>query len=388
LAYSCKTRGTCPSCSKKRQVAFSRFLADEVLEPVPHRQVVFTVPKRVRPFFFSKRKRLARLARAAFLTVRKALRKACALPDGQPGAVAAIQTFGSLLDPHPHVHLLTTWGVFDSDGQFHEPILGSEASSEKLHFDFRERVFDLLVKDEAIDPDVVENMRSWSHSGFGTFVGPTVEVREDREGRAIVPEALLSYFVRAPIALTRIELTSDGKVLYKADRYHPKHNAKFRIFDPLEFLAHLALHIPDPNDRLVAFSGWYSNRSRGLRLKNRPPLKEDVSGLGPPLGPTPKPPRRDRNTSARQQWARLIQFVYEVDPLICQKCGGEMRIVACINEIRVIVKILDHLETRAGPGPPHSRRHESPIHDLIREPCFDDPWKSPEGDDLRYEHLD
>jgi len=58
----------------------------------------------------------------------------------------------------------------------------------------------------------------------------------------VVPEALLSYFVRAPIDLTRVERTSDGKVPYKADRFHPKHHAKFRLFDPLEFLAHLAIH--------------------------------------------------------------------------------------------------------------------------------------------------
>jgi hypothetical protein len=32
----------------------------------------------------------------------------------------------------------------------------------------------------------------------------------------------------------------------------------------------------------------------------------------------------------RQNWARLIQKIYEVDPLICPKCQGEMRIIAFI----------------------------------------------------------
>ena len=35
---------------------------------------------------------------------------------------------------------------------------------------------------------------------------------------------------------------------------------------------------------------------------------------------------------------------YEADPLVCVKCGSTMSIIACINEVRVIVKILDHLE--------------------------------------------
>jgi hypothetical protein len=46
--------------------------------------------------------------------------------------------------------------------------------------------------------------------------------------------------------------------------------------------------------------------------------------------------------------------VYEVDPLICPKCGGEMRVVAFITEPPVIKKILDHLKERdrAGRAPP------------------------------------
>ncbi|HEB32490.1 MAG TPA: hypothetical protein ENI15_16720 [Spirochaetes bacterium] len=34
--------------------------------------------------------------------------------------------------------------------------------------------------------------------------------------------------------------------------------------------------------------------------------------------------------ASRRSWARLIQKVYEVDPLICEKCGHEMRVIAVI----------------------------------------------------------
>jgi len=34
----------------------------------------------------------------------------------------------------------------------------------------------------------------------------------------------------------------------------------------------------------------------------------------------------------RSAWARLINKVYEVDPLICPHCGGEMRFLAVIKE--------------------------------------------------------
>ncbi len=38
----------------------------------------------------------------------------------------------------------------------------------------------------------------------------------------------------------------------------------------------------------------------------------------------------------RRAWARLIRRIYEVDPLVCRSCGGEMRIVCVILEHRVI----------------------------------------------------
>jgi hypothetical protein len=30
----------------------------------------------------------------------------------------------------------------------------------------------------------------------------------------------------------------------------------------------------------------------------------------------------------RRRWTALIKRVYEVDPLVCPKCGGEMRVIA------------------------------------------------------------
>ena len=46
---------------------------------------------------------------------------------------------------------------------------------------------------------------------------------------------------------------------------------------------------------------------------------------------------------SRQNWARLIQKIYEVDPLICPKCKGSMKIISFIEELDVIEKILRQL---------------------------------------------
>ena len=53
IAFSCKRRGVCPSCGAKRAVKFAEHIHSEVIEEVPHRHTVFTIPKRLRGFFKS-----------------------------------------------------------------------------------------------------------------------------------------------------------------------------------------------------------------------------------------------------------------------------------------------------------------------------------------------
>ncbi len=44
-----------------------------------------------------------------------------------------------------------------------------------------------------------------------------------------------------------------------------------------------------------------------------------------------------------RNWARLVQKIYEVDPLICPQCQGDMRIIAFIEDAKLIQVILKHL---------------------------------------------
>ena len=55
----------------------------------------------------------------------------------------------------------------------------------------------------------------------------------------------------------------------------------------------------------------------------------------------------------RRRWAELIRRVYEVDPLICPRCGSEMRVVGFITQPALIDRILEHLRRRDKiPRPP------------------------------------
>ena len=65
IPFSCRGRSFCPSCEKKRQLLWAEWLRETLLAPVPHRHVVFTMPRFLRPLFRKRRELLDELALAA-----------------------------------------------------------------------------------------------------------------------------------------------------------------------------------------------------------------------------------------------------------------------------------------------------------------------------------
>ena len=76
-----------------------------------------------------------------------------------------------------------------------------------------------------------------------------------------------------------------------------------------------------------------------------------VAQAAAPVQPKPAP--------AHYLWAVLIARIYEVFPLVCPMCGGQMRIIAFITHSADIRCILDHIKVESEPprialarGPP------------------------------------
>jgi hypothetical protein len=114
LAFSCKRRHFCPSCHQKRVVEFGEWLCREVVKAVPHRHVVFSIPKILRRYFLYDRKLLSDLSRCGWEALKAFYTTGVRDPKALPGAVVAIQTFGDFPQGfHLHLHILV------SDSRFH-----------------------------------------------------------------------------------------------------------------------------------------------------------------------------------------------------------------------------------------------------------------------------
>ena len=67
-------------------------------------------------------------------------------------------------------------------------------------------------------------------------------------------------------------------------------------------------------------------------------------------------------------WARLLKRVFDIDVEHCAHCGGDLKIIAAIEEPAVIVRILTHLGLPARALPRTGAAAGAVPGGLIRKP--------------------
>jgi hypothetical protein len=329
LMFSCRTRGFCPSCHAKRLEEWGEWMRETLLLDVPHRQVVFTIPRMLRIFFKSNRRLLGPLCRSA---LRSLIRYFAAVTGSElmPGVIAAIQTFGARINFHPHLHFLVTEGGVDKAGEFHKV---SRIDDSRLAELFAREVLGFLVHQELLSPEWAERLLSWRHTGFN--VHSRVRAKTEKEA-----ERVGKYMIRPLLSLERLSLDErSGQVGYRYGK-----EAQVERLDYLEFIARVTSHIPDKGQVTVRYYGLYANAHRGkVKKASRVPVS---------LGLVEEEPR----PIPSQGWAEMIRKVYEVDPLVCPQCGGKMKVIAFLTDYAVVDRIIDHLSltfVAERPPPPH-----------------------------------
>ena len=338
IAFSCKTRNLCPSCGAKRAVLFAENLAKNVLVPHEHRHCVFTLPKRVRPYFKFRRDLHGQVYRAAWESWQELILERS--PTGAPAAVLALHSAGDLLAWHPHVHGLFLAGAMLPSGDF-QPV---EIDQDRLQDLFANKVLQALREEGLLTQDDVNNIKSWPHSGFNVFVGDPI-APDDTERLLFAAR----YLKKCPVSNERLAIVeSDGETAIEYASY--KNGVKsVRRFTPLQFLAELQQHIPDTWEQTTRFLGAYSCRSRGAAKARQessaePEIDLEVDSLPEETAP-----------ASSASWAHCMKRTFEIDPLVCPKCGGTMKIKAFITDPGEINRITKNLCLAAQRAPPKLR---------------------------------
>lgn len=290
VAFSCKTRGFCPSCTSRRMTNTAAHLVERVLPHVPYGQWL-SLPRRVR-LVLARDAKLLGWAVRRFLGKVLAWQRRCArrrgLIDPHSGAVTFVQRFGSLLNLNCHAHALVPYGVFvaAADGTVAFRALPPPTDAEVarllaqiswvIHARIERLAHDHDNHDEPPDAFAHDQAAALSEpSPFGRFgaISPTGRRTafiqgyslhadrqidaEDRDGL----ERLCRYGARSPVANSRLSVDGAGRVVMALKR--PLRDGRVElVFAPSEFVRRLAVLVPPPRRHLTRYHGVFAPNHR------------------------------------------------------------------------------------------------------------------------------
>ena len=153
---------------------------------------------------------------------------------------------------------------------------------------------------------------------------------------------------------------------------HKVFNTKrnFEVFKAIDFIANLTQHIPEKSFQLVRYYGWYSNKKRGMHKQQKIKNEENNNSIPTGIDIIDISDHTSKKVPSKK-WRELIKKIWEVDPLICPECGSEMKMIALIDDDKVIEKILRHLKIWEDPEPARAPP-EIEYQEIIAEPIYDD----------------
>ena len=198
-------------------------------------------------------------------------------------------------------------------------------------------------------PDGDHNAKSGlvvKNSGFSLHAGVATKAHERDK-----LEKICRYIARPSVSEERLSLNVRGEVVYKFKKPWDDGTTAIKMTQ-LEFIEKLVALVPRPRVHLTRFHGvlgpHYKYRKQIVPAKKEQPQLA-IAG--------PEADRDKPATSAKRiSWARLLKRVFNIDISICPKCRGQIRIIAAIEDPKVIKKILEHIDLPSTAPRPMSAR--------------------------------
>ena len=166
---------------------------------------------------------------------------------------------------------------------------------------------------------------------------PSVEyVRRDPGGGVLYQNTL-----RPPVTAERLHVGADGQVVLQLR--HPWADGTTSLaFEPTAFLERLAVLVPRPRVNLVLHHGVLAPRAawRAEVVRRHTPVASAVTS---PTDATAAPAPTSPDPGSGSRWATLMRRAFGFDVLACPRCGGQLRLIAILDEPVVTERILRHL---------------------------------------------
>src|SRR5487761_2276809 len=176
-------------------------------------------------------------------------------------------------------------------------------------------------------------------NGFSLHAGVAAEAEE--RGKL---ERLCRYISRPAVATQRLSLTAQGEIRYALKTPY-RDGTTHVVFEPEDFILRLAALVPSPRVNLTRFHGVLAphHRLRARISARRSERSDGGAGSG-------------KSRSSALGWAQRLKRVFSIDVERCDRCGGGVRIIACIEDAEVIEARIQCRDAGGGPGRGRKRR--------------------------------
>ena len=171
-------------------------------------------------------------------------------------------------------------------------------------------------------------MLAYENSGFSLNASVKIE-SWDKDGL----ERLIRYCARPCFVSENLRMNGPwvhyrlSKPTYKGQR--------FVQLDPMEFMDRIAAFIPVPRRHR-----WHYH---GVFAPNSPLRKSVVAYADKTTIITSIHQTAEKTKRASLDWANLIKRIYEIDPLLCSKCGKKIKIIGFVTHRTEIYRILKRM---------------------------------------------
>lgn len=193
-------------------------------------------------------------------------------------------------------------------------------------------------------------------------------------------EKICRYIARPAVCEERLSTDDYGNVIYRFKKPWDDGTTALKV-TPMELMERLVALVPRPKVHLTRYHGvlapHYKHRKQ---IVPKPPELTLAQGQEEHSSD----PKRLELKKKNIPWAKLLARVFNIDVETCSKCGGKMKIIAAIEDPKVIRKILEPLGLPTSPprlhparGPPPTKLDEfqessSSIHDFeFTQPFLD-----------------
>jgi hypothetical protein len=359
-------------------------LVDEVLPRRPLRQWVLSLPFALRFLLATDAQTLTEVLGIVYRPISgHILRKArLSRASGEMGAVTLIQRFGSALNLNIHFHMLFLDGAYlpgAGPPAFRRIAAPGAQELQALVERIAARIGQALERKGLLMRDCENSyLASGAEAGgvmndllghsitYRVAVGPrtgqkvytlqTVPAQPPEEHRQSVAQAagfslhagvgiegeqrgqlerLCRYVSRPAVSVERLALTAQGAVRYQLKTPY-RDGTTHIMLEPLDFLARLAALVPPPRLHLARYHGVFAPHSH---------LRAAVTPAGRGRGARGKGAVSERSlaTHVAMTWMQRLKRVFAIEIERCCRCGGQLEVIATIEEPALIERILAHL---------------------------------------------